>query len=164
MNPWIEHHILMLRDVDEPLTADQRTNIARLFEQCESMLTERTKALQLIGNIVGAGAGCDLVHELPQHVADLVRANLRRTVMDSLTDDERVLLVWLGQEDVNQYGECYGAALDGLVKKGLAEVLGEETETQNPFIAKGHGVMYRAVRVTDAGVQVLRADRQMRKD
>jgi hypothetical protein len=78
MNPWIEHHIVMLRDVDEPLTSEQRLNIARLFEQCETMLTERSKALQLIGHLVGAGAGCDLVHELPQHVADLVRENMRR--------------------------------------------------------------------------------------
>lgn len=74
MNPWIEQHIVMLRDIEEPMTAEQRLNVARLFEQCETMLGERSKALQLIGHIVGAGAGCDLVHELPQHIFELVNA------------------------------------------------------------------------------------------
>jgi hypothetical protein len=68
-----------------------------------------------------------------------------------LSTEERDLLAWLAQEDVSQYGECYGRTLDALIEKGLAEVLGEETETQNPFIAKGKGIMYRAVRLTDAG-------------
>ena len=73
MNPWIEHHILILREVDEPLTAEQRLNIARLFEQCETMLTERTNALHRIGYLVDAGPGCDLVRELPPLVAELVK-------------------------------------------------------------------------------------------
>jgi len=73
MTPWVELTIVMLRDADEPMTPDQRMTAATLLEQCDKMLTERTKALQLIGSIVGAGAGCDLVHELPQHVADMVR-------------------------------------------------------------------------------------------
>jgi hypothetical protein len=66
-------HIALLRALGEPLTDEQRMNTARLFEQCETMLAERTKALHLIGYLVGAGAGCDLVHELPLYVADLVR-------------------------------------------------------------------------------------------
>lgn len=73
MTPWVELIIVMLRDVDEPLSHEQRFAAATFLEQCDTLLTERTKALQLIGSIVGAGAGCDLVHELPQHVADLVR-------------------------------------------------------------------------------------------
>lgn len=68
-----------------------------------------------------------------------------------LTPDERALLHWLAEEETNQYGECYGAALDSLIAAGLAEVLGADTETQNNFIAKGRGLMYRAVRITDAG-------------
>jgi hypothetical protein len=74
MNPWVELNVMMLRAVDEPLTAEQRMNVAQLFEQCENMLTERTKALHLIGHLVDAGPGCDLVHELPQIVFDLVKA------------------------------------------------------------------------------------------
>lgn len=68
-----------------------------------------------------------------------------------LTDDERVLLHWLAEEETNQYGECYGATLDALMARGLAALLGEHTETQNNFIAKGRGLMYRAVRITEAG-------------
>lgn len=72
MNPWIEQHIVMLRDIEEPMTAEQRLNVARLFEQCETMLTERTNALHRIGHAVGAGPGCDLVRELPVIVRELV--------------------------------------------------------------------------------------------
>ncbi|HEY3620035.1 MAG TPA: hypothetical protein VGK96_24770 [Candidatus Sulfotelmatobacter sp.] len=74
MNPWIERHIVMLRSVSTPLGAEERIAIAVLFEQCETMLTERTKALQLIGHLTDAGAGCDLVHELPQHIFELMKA------------------------------------------------------------------------------------------
>ena len=72
MNPWIAQHIAMLRDIEEPMTAEQRLNVARLFEQCETMLAERTNALQRIGYAVDAGAGCDLVHELPVIIRELV--------------------------------------------------------------------------------------------
>lgn len=68
-----------------------------------------------------------------------------------LTRDEQDLLRWLGEADLSQYGECHGKALDRLVELGLAVVLGPETERQNPFIAKGDGIMYRAVKLTDAG-------------
>lgn len=74
-----------------------------------------------------------------------------------LTNDERDLLSWLGKTDVSQYGECYGQSLDSLIAKGLAQVHGEESETNNPFIAKGRGIMYRAVSLTDEGRVFLRA-------
>lgn len=69
----------------------------------------------------------------------------------TLTDDQRDLLTWLSESELSQYGECYGASLDALVAMGLAEVLGPETERNNPFIAKGRGMMFRAVRLTDRG-------------
>ncbi|CAB3758479.1 hypothetical protein [Paraburkholderia humisilvae] len=71
-----------------------------------------------------------------------------------MTDDERVLLDFLRYDD-GQYGECQGAALDSLIEQGLVRVLGPQTETQNSFIAKGRGLMYRAVTITDAGRAVL---------
>ena len=68
-----------------------------------------------------------------------------------LTPSERFLLDWLSKEDFSQYGECHGRTLDRLIERGLAQLHGEETETQNTFIAKGHGIMFRAVSLTDAG-------------
>lgn len=68
-----------------------------------------------------------------------------------LTEDQKDLLEWLSHEETSQYGECHGASLDALVEKGLAEVLGPETEMHNTFIAKGRGIMFRAVRLTEAG-------------
>ena len=65
--------------------------------------------------------------------------------------DETHMLKWLCKEDTQQYGECHGHTLDALISKGWAEVLGEDTGTHNNFIAKGRGIMYRAVRITDAG-------------
>lgn len=73
-----------------------------------------------------------------------------------LTQAEVSLLLWLAKEDVSQYGECHGLTLNQLLDRGLAEVLGEETETSNPFVAKGRGIMYRAVRLTDTGREVAR--------
>ena len=70
--------------------------------------------------------------------------------MTDLTKDELFLLDWLKTDD-GQYGECHGKALDGLVAKGLAVVGGGETGIRNGFIAKGTGMMYRAVSITDAG-------------
>ena len=75
--------------------------------------------------------------------------------MTSLTVSEKDLLLWLSREDFSQYGECHGSALDGLIEKGLAQLHGEETETNNTFIAKGHGIMFRAVSLTDAGLDVV---------
>lgn len=69
----------------------------------------------------------------------------------ALTPNERFLLVWLGQEDFSQYGECHGAALDALIVKGLAQVHGEESGINNNFIAKGRDLMYRAVSLTESG-------------
>jgi hypothetical protein len=80
--------------------------------------------------------------------------------MTTLNSSEKDLLQWLSSEDFSQYGECYGANLDRLVALGLAEVMGEETEMNNTFIAKGRGIMFRAVRLTEAGwakVKELRA-------
>ena len=76
---------------------------------------------------------------------------------DELSQDERALLAWLGQDETSQYGECCGPALDSLVGKGLVEIMGADTETHNTFIAKGRGIMYRAVRLTDLGYTVLDA-------
>jgi hypothetical protein len=75
--------------------------------------------------------------------------------MTNLTVSEKDLLLWLGREDFSQYGECHGSALDSLIAKGLAQLHGEETETNNTFIAKGHGIMFRAVSLTDAGLDVV---------
>ena len=75
--------------------------------------------------------------------------------MTDLTVREKDLLLWLSEEDFSQYGECHGSTLDSLIERGLAKVHGEETETNNTFIAKGHGVMFRAVSLTDAGIDVV---------
>lgn len=72
-----------------------------------------------------------------------------------LTSQEQFLLEWLGKEDVSQYGECHGAALDRLIDLGLAQLHGEESGTDNPFIAKGKSLMYRAVSLTELGRQAL---------
>jgi hypothetical protein len=69
----------------------------------------------------------------------------------ALTDDQWDLLDWLSKEDFSQYGECHGPALSRLIDLGFAQVHGEETETDNTFIAKGRGIMFRAVSLTDAG-------------
>lgn len=69
----------------------------------------------------------------------------------ALTLGQIDLLLWLSKEDLSQYGECHGSAFDGLQALGIVELLGEETETHNPFIAKGRGKMFRAVRLTDKG-------------
>jgi hypothetical protein len=74
--------------------------------------------------------------------------------MTELTEAEAHLLRWLSLEDFSQYGECYGAALDGLVAKGLAQIH-EGSEHQGGFIAKGTGPMYRAVSLTERGWSVL---------
>jgi hypothetical protein len=71
----------------------------------------------------------------------------------NLTPSEHGLLQWLAQEDTSQYGECHGPDLDSLIAKGLAELCGEETEMVNTFIAKGRGISYRAVKLTDAGIE-----------
>lgn len=68
-----------------------------------------------------------------------------------LNAEERDLLEWLSHSDFSQYGECDGAALDSLIAQGLAELMGEETERNNSFIAKGRGIMFRAVRLTERG-------------
>jgi hypothetical protein len=75
--------------------------------------------------------------------------------MPELTRAEWDLLEWLGKEESSQYGECYGQSLDVLCGLGLAEVMGEESGLHNTFIAKGRGLMYRAVRVTERGHEVL---------
>lgn len=67
-----------------------------------------------------------------------------------LNKQERYLLEWL-KRDAGQYGECHGKTLDGLLERGLAAVQGAESGLHNGFIAKGNGIMYRAVSITDAG-------------
>ena len=71
--------------------------------------------------------------------------------MTELSADERFLLQWLSEADTSQYGECFGKALDRLVELDLAQIHGEETETENSFIAKGRGIMFRAVSLTERG-------------
>ena len=74
-----------------------------------------------------------------------------------LQPDERDLLLWLNEDSFSQYGECYGRALDRLCALGLAQVH-QPGEHQNSFIAQDHtgskGIMYRAVSLTDAGLQL----------
>ncbi len=72
-----------------------------------------------------------------------------------MNSDEYDLLEWLSHEDVSQYGECYGKSLDSLIAKGLAIIHGPESGINNPFIAKGHGIMFRAVSLTVAGKALL---------
>jgi hypothetical protein len=71
----------------------------------------------------------------------------------TLTPEEKFLLVWLGEDEFSQYGECNGANLDSLVAKGLAQIHGPG-EHQH-FIANDHegtkGMMYRAVSLTETG-------------
>jgi hypothetical protein len=80
--------------------------------------------------------------------------------MIELTNDEIDLLQWLGKEDMSQYGECHGKNLDSLIAKGLAELCSQETERVNPFIAKGEGIMYRGVRLTDKGIEYFNATKK----
>jgi hypothetical protein len=72
-----------------------------------------------------------------------------------LTDDENSLLVWLGQEDYGQYGECHGASLDSLIEKDLAQ-LHQGREFQSSFIAKGDSKMHQAVSLTEKGREARR--------
>ena len=73
--------------------------------------------------------------------------------MTNLSDRERDLLLWLGEEDYSQYGECHGEALDVLVAKGFAQIHGPGEH--QVFIANDpagtKGMMFRAVSLTEAG-------------
>jgi len=71
-----------------------------------------------------------------------------------LSPCERELLLWLGQEDFSQYGECFGRTLDVLIGKGFAQHH-PDTGFDNPFIAKGRGKMFDKVSLTDAGLRAL---------
>jgi hypothetical protein len=75
--------------------------------------------------------------------------------MSELTKGEHALLTWLSFDD-GQYGECKGATLDSLIAKGFAVVGGEDSGFDNTFIAKGADLDYRAVSITEAGVDALR--------
>lgn len=72
-----------------------------------------------------------------------------------LSNDEYIVLEFLYDCDPAQYGECYGKVLDGLILKGLAVIGTEDTGHHNGFIAKGSGLMYRAVYLTDEGRNAL---------
>ena len=65
------------------------------------------------------------------------------------------LLKWIGKQDYAQYGECYGQDLNMLMSWGLVK-LHEDGEHQDCFIAKGFGLMYRAVSLTDSGTCFLK--------
>lgn len=69
-----------------------------------------------------------------------------------MTQSQRDLLDWLSREEFSQYGECHGKDLDALIEAGLAQLHGPETELDNTFIAKGRGIMFRAVSLTAAGL------------
>lgn len=75
-----------------------------------------------------------------------------------LTGDQRALLDWIAVSGSGQYGECYGKTLDDLMNRGYVALMGDETEMLNSFIAKGRGIMYRAVCLTDAGRAALIGD------
>lgn len=70
--------------------------------------------------------------------------------MTELTPSERLVLVWIGDDEYAQYGECYGKTLDALIARGLVQVH-TERELQSGFIAKGDMLMYMAVSLTEAG-------------
>jgi hypothetical protein len=80
--------------------------------------------------------------------------------MTELTADERSLLDWLAESEsgVSQYGECYGESLDSLVAKGLAQIHGPESGHHKAFIAHGDDLMFRAVSLTDAGLEAYRRE------
>lgn len=63
---------------------------------------------------------------------------------------ERYLLIWLGEDEFSQYGECNGPTLDSVIAKGLAQIH-ESGEHQSGFIAQRQSKMHRAVSLTDAG-------------
>lgn len=70
--------------------------------------------------------------------------------MTDLTPSERLMLVWIGDDEYAQYGECYGKTLDELIAKKLVQVH-TERELQSGFIAKGDALMYMAVSLTLTG-------------
>ena len=80
-----------------------------------------------------------------------------------LTKSERFLFDWLTEEDFSQYGECYGKDLDSLIAKGLVQIHGPG-EHQSGFIAKGQGLMFSAVSLTEAGVQLAIQHRKEKMD
>ncbi len=59
-----------------------------------------------------------------------------------LTQAERFLLEWLGKEESSAYGECHGADLNELFRRGLAIV--------TPAMV-GRDPHYRRVSLTEAG-------------
>lgn len=69
---------------------------------------------------------------------------------DALSAAEVDLLIWLGMAEFSQYGECHGAALDGLVRRGLARIH-DGRDGQAGFIVQGDTLAYRAVSLTEAG-------------
>ncbi len=70
--------------------------------------------------------------------------------MTDLNEHERDLLLWLSEEEFSQYGECHGKDLDALIAKGLAQHH-PDTGFDNSFIAKGKGIMFDKVSLTEAG-------------
>ena len=82
--------------------------------------------------------------------ADDTRQSPTETVSHEMTGNERFLLGWL-HDGPGQYGECRGPSLNALVARGFVVISGEESGIDNGFIAKGRGIMYRTVSITDAG-------------
>jgi hypothetical protein len=75
----------------------------------------------------------------------------------ALTPGERTVLLWLGEEEFNQYGECFGKDLDGLIAKGMAQVHDERVPGVAFIAPQGRSPMHRAVSLTDKGRLELRA-------
>lgn len=78
--------------------------------------------------------------------------SLQRGRVAGMTEEiDRGLVVWLGEENFSQLGECKGKALDVLISKGFAQIH-ELGEHQGGFISRGDGSGdYRAVSLTEAG-------------
>lgn len=74
-----------------------------------------------------------------------------------LSDKQRLLLLWLGESEFSQYGECQGSALDALIAMGLVK-LHDSGEQQSTFIAKGRSDMHRAVSLTDDGRAIFKLE------
>ncbi|MGF6920164.1 hypothetical protein [Paraburkholderia sp. 40] len=73
MSRWVEQQVELLLNAERPLTVDERMTIANVLEQLDVWLVARTTALYRIGIVVDAPQGTDLVHELPDIVAQALK-------------------------------------------------------------------------------------------
>ncbi|MGF6607084.1 hypothetical protein OKW45_001984 [Paraburkholderia sp. WSM4175] len=73
MSNWVEQQVELLLTAERPLTLDERAMVASMLKQLDAWLVARTTALYRIGIVVDAPAGTDLVHELPDIVAQVLK-------------------------------------------------------------------------------------------